>query len=336
MRMSSTAGQTLPRLWLTTDLGVDHMAKTQKQVTQQQSDQGASPHLRTWVKENMQVNEPLKTALARHIVTHHPPKLGTGLLMGSGTGNIILMSETIEDQLKAQASLDLAIVTNNMQVFYLMRDARQKFGAIFGDTQLSLTAGTLRPSLDSLVGRAAEEAMKNPQFFPDRVIFGAKNITFQGGLKLSYQFEDELGVQEALASRPTTMRILIADHTKFGARSTYQAKTQIEDLVREAHTCLVLTTVDKSAEAVLAGEEEALRRLLEKLAADEKFESKEFIFRVILEDGRVFHELTLSEVRADVRGIRTSAIPAKQDLPAVTDPSAGVAPSTSAIVNGRG
>jgi len=314
------------------------MSKLEKrELKRQPTEQDASPHLRTWVKERMRVEEKSKRASACHIVTHYPLKLGTGLLMGSGTSNIILMSEIIQDQLKSKASLDLAIVTNNMQVFYLMRDARQEFGAIFGDTQLSLTAGTLRPSLDSLVGRAAEESIKDPRFFPDRVIFGAKNITFQGGaLKLSYQFEDELGVQEALATRPTTTRILIADHTKFGLRSTYQANIDIEDLIKGAQTCIVLTTVNDSAELTLAFEEKALQALLEDLAKKDAFESKEFVFRLIHEDGRVCREMTLSSVRARVRASLGGVDRAAKQKVALIAAPAGPSGPKRVRANGQG
>lgn len=80
-------------------------------------------------------------------------------------------------------------------------------------------------------------------------------------------------------------------HTKFGVRSTCQAKVTLEDLLRDAEECVVITTSSGQNDRILVEEQEALSDLRKSLASKPEYATKEVVLRVIHSDGRVEREL---------------------------------------------
>jgi hypothetical protein len=82
---------------------------------------------------------------------------------------------------------------------------------------------------------------------PRFVFVGAAGLRFQGGdIEISYEFEGELSVQEAYATRPTKTRIILCDHSKLGERAAYKANVDAEKMMAEADECLVISTFPTS------------------------------------------------------------------------------------------
>jgi hypothetical protein len=155
-----------------------------------------------------------------------------------------------------------------------------------------------------MIGDHAALSIRSDLFNPRVVFLGAAGLTFQNGLSISFQFEEEISTQKAFATRSTTDRVLLCDHEKVGRPSFYNLKLSIEELMENALNCYILTTYDPDCPEVqmmLMEEEQALRKLLEPLAEDHRFDSKDFVFRMIRADGTVERELRLSELRKVVR-----------------------------------
>jgi DeoR/GlpR family transcriptional regulator of sugar metabolism len=252
---------------------------------------------KNWIDTKQLEASAEKQVMARHVATHDFIHHGSSLLIGAGTSNISLIDEVLQHQLGDDKGLDLSIITNSLQVFYRIRDAKQIHAKLLADTEVSLTGGVVRRTLDSMIGRAAAKAVKSPHFSPELVFFGAHGVTFKEGLSLSYHFEDELEVQEALATRPTHRRFLLADHTKFSKRTSYQAELCIEDLLRSAHECYVITTVDENSKSILLDEAKALQELLRPIAGNPVFDGRDFMFRVIDKEGNVWKQVSLGDLR---------------------------------------
>jgi DeoR/GlpR family transcriptional regulator of sugar metabolism len=257
-------------------------------------------YLRSWVVRSGKTVPEWKRALAHHVVGHRFIKYGSSLLLGSGTTPIFLIQEIIRAQTVKLEPWDLAIFTSNLQVFWELRDARQKYAEIFGDTQVILTGGKINNALDSLIGDYAARAVRSSHINPSLVFFGAAALSFRQRLQVSFQFEEEIATQVAFATRPTEQRFLLVDHTKIGKSCFYDAELSIEALLDRTRQAYIITTIDPAdptAMANLQKEEEALERLLTPLVNDPKFADKDFIFRVVKEDGSVHKELSLEGLR---------------------------------------
>jgi hypothetical protein len=267
-------------------------------------------NLRTWLVKTGDRAKNWKNALVRHVVTHDFIAYGDSLLIGSGTTFMFLMKGIVEAQQAKGEAPDLAIVTSNLQVMYTVRDAQRDSADIFGNTQVVLTGGRLNNSLDSLIGDYASQAVTGDWFSPRSVFFGAAGLTFQGGLNISFQFEEEISTQVAFATRPTAQRILLVDHSKVGKPSFSRAKLSIESLMKGAQICYVITTIDTAdpeAMARLELERRALQRLLAPLRRRADLKGKDFVFRVVNEEGAVAFEVRLQETRDGGRPSRAKA-----------------------------
>jgi hypothetical protein len=239
-----------------------------------------------------------KMTLVHHVVTHGFISYGDSLWLGSGTTPIHLMKGIVAAQVAKREAPDLAIVTSNLQVLYAMRDAQRDNADIFSNTQVILTGGRLNSSLDSLIGDYAVQAVNGDWFSPRTVFFGAAGLTFKGGLNISFQFEEEISTQVAFATRPTSKRVLLVDHTKLGKPSFSKAKLSLESLMKDAEVCFVITTVDKKdpdSIARIESERRSLDDLLAPLRKKNDLKAKDFVFRVINSDNAVEFEVRLHE-----------------------------------------
>jgi DeoR/GlpR family transcriptional regulator of sugar metabolism len=255
---------------------------------------------RTWVVRAGKKAERWKTGLVKHVVTHDFINYGDSLALGSGTTPMYLVKALVAAQIAKGEAFDLAIVTSNLQVLYEFRDAQLKNADVLGNTQVIVTGGRLNNSLDSMIGDYAALSIRSELFNPRLVFVGAAGLTFQNGLNISYQFEEEISTQKAFATRSTTTRVLLCDHEKIGKPSFYNLKLTIEELMKDAHNCYVITTYDPespSVVAVLEQEQKALKELLLPLLGKREFDGKDFVFRMVREDGSVERELRLNDLR---------------------------------------
>jgi DeoR/GlpR family transcriptional regulator of sugar metabolism len=279
------------------------------------SNETNTPELfKTWMKWNNSQAKKEKSAVGTYVATHHFVRYGDSLLVGSGTAPVTVIDRLIDQQKTDNEPLDLAILTNNLQVLYLIRDEQKEEAArVFLDTQVRLTGGTLRATLDSLTGPFAVESIESLDYCPDVIVFGAKRITFVGGLSLSYHFDDELLLQKGFALRPTKKRILVVDHSKFGSRSNCRINVSIHEMMKDANECYVLTDypIDSKDIAIFKREEEALQTALTEIAEKPEFFDKDFVLRSVDLTGAVVSEVSLARIRDDHRQANASATSSK-------------------------
>jgi hypothetical protein len=87
-----------------------------------------------------------------------------------------------------------------------------------------------------------------------------------------------------------------------GRQSFYNLKLSIEELMKDAQNCYVITTYDPDSPdvvAVLEHEEKALKELLRPLLNKPEFEGKDFVYRMVRANGSVERELRLNEMRKE-------------------------------------
>lgn len=259
-----------------------------------------------WVKQSSRREPDSKRAIAHYAATHLI-EYGDVIQVGSGTTFNALMDKIIEGQLDKQNGLDLIILTSNLQVLSRASDAQSRDQSIFGTMQIILTGGALQMSLDSLIGEFAAEGVKTELIHPRTTFFGASGLSFRDGLTVRYQFEEEISTQVAYATRPTSRRVLLCDHTKFGRKTGWKAGLTLESLLLNTDTCLIISTLPEgnSKESVqwrkvIEQEEDELRVLLRSLLsgpAADTYADKEFALRLVDRRGKVIRQVALSELR---------------------------------------
>jgi hypothetical protein len=252
-------------------------------------------HERSWVVARSQNAPEWKKALAGYASTHliEPQQM---IQIGSGTTLNSLMDAIVARQVK-----DLQILTTNLQVLTKGRTVQNALGAM----NIIFTGGTLNSSLDCTSGPYAAEGVASERYCPHAVFFGAVGVSFTQGLGISYAFEDEESTQVAYATRPTSRRVLLFDHTKlgqtFGKKARLGGQTlSIQAMLKDAQECLFVTTypeADADVRATIEREEAALKKLLAPLVQDPDFDGRDFVFRLVTKDGNVFQDKSLSGLR---------------------------------------
>lgn len=266
----------------------------------------------SWIRKRLTLSSSEKRALAAyaagHLVLH-----GDVLYLGTGTTLTELMTQLILRQAREQSLLDLLIVTNSMQVVAVSRPdedpPREGAGSnvddarltICRETQLILLGGKMNASLDSLNGPLAVRGINDKSYSPSTVFFGCRGLNCAEDLLVYYQFEEELSVQEAYASRPTTRRVLMCDHTKFGTTVGCKANITAKSLLRDAAECIILTTQpsDTPMRKALDAQIASLRHLCEGLADDESLNGKELALWLIDKEGNRHVAVSLAEIRGN-------------------------------------
>jgi DeoR/GlpR family transcriptional regulator of sugar metabolism len=275
-----------------------------------------------WVTQCSQLAPKWKQALSHHAATH---LIGYGdvIQLGSGTTFNSLMDKIIELQSKNKKAMDLIILTSNLQILAKGRDAQVSDPSIFGTMQIVLTGGALQVSLDSLTGEYAAKGVRYDFINPRTVFLGAAGLSFKDGLTITYQFQDEISIQVAYATRPTAHRVILCDHTKLGKKAAWNAELTAEILPRrlrspDAHytksllthtdSCTIISTLpdDNDPEGALyiktiKEEENAFLALIEPLAFNKDYAEKDFAFRLIGSTGEVKREHSLSGLREQRR-----------------------------------
>jgi len=243
-----------------------------------------------------------KRAIARHASTHLI-EYGSAVQMGAGTTFSMLMDEIVAQQVQTKKSLDLIVMTTNLEVMAKGRDARMVHADLLQSMQIILTGGSLQSSLGALVGPYAVEGIRAEKIRPNVVFFGAAGVSFANGLSIRYQFADELATQEAYATRPTDARVLLCDHTKLGRQCGWQAEITVDAALAHTDKFLIITTypAENQEECIRLGEQiQAFDKMLDGLATDDRLDPKDFALRLINLDGEVVKELSLVERRREM------------------------------------
>jgi len=274
-------------------------------VAEQDTEGGLSA---SWVQHWTNEHKDLKHALAHHAATHLID-YGAVIQVGSGTTLNYFMEQVVELQKVNNTPLDLMILTTNLQVMGIGRDAKKdpQHKGIFDTMQIILTGGALQLSLHSLVGQYAAEAVRTDVVHPKLVFFGAAGLTFEGGrLGVSYQFEDELTTQVSYATRPTLHRILLCDQTKLGSKVAWKAAgITAESMLTQAQKCTIISTLPDESDVdhkKVLHEVEEFEKLLERLKQEKEFNEKDFSLRLVNSDGEVKLERSLAEIRGRSAG----------------------------------
>ncbi len=223
-------------------------------------------------------------------------RYGHVIQVGSGTTFDFLVDAIFNRQTEQQTSLDLVIMTTNLRVVEKGREALMANVGVLGGTQIILTGGALHRSLHSLVGPFAADGVQSQTLIPDFVFWGAGGLRFRDKFLITYQFGDELGVQEAYATRPTSHRVLLCDHTKFRSASAWRASISPELLLAKTNQCSIITTIpdDEKEAKPIRNEIEAFKALINDMVNDEKFKNKEFALRVVDIAGEEVTDLAVS------------------------------------------
>jgi DeoR/GlpR family transcriptional regulator of sugar metabolism len=263
-----------------------------------------------------------KDAIANY-VANHPEFIDYAAViqLGSGTSFNKLMEKIVDRQRVQHRGLDLIILTNNLKVLEIGRDAQCEDAGVFSTMQIVLTGGSLQFSLHSLVGKYAEEGVRSQMIRPNVVFFGAAGLSFDSrDVNITYQFHEELSTQVSYGTRPTDHRVILCDHTKLGKKSAWNSGITVKSMLETTDRCTIISTFPESPTnatdrerketehqlQVVEAQVKAFEQLLESLAADPYFQNKEFVLRLVDREARVKREFSLSERRA--KGHRQTAV----------------------------
>ena len=258
------------------------------------SDRDPSP----WVDYKIRRSEEEKRGLAAFCVRHMLQDVdGPALVvqLASGTTNTYVMDQMISALSEEDLALDLTVVTTNLTVMELGRDALRHRKRV-DSLQVIVTGGTTNWSLHSLLGEHAAMGVASPSYYPDYVVFGAKGISFRDGrLRLLYQFERELATQRAYATRPTYERIVLCDDSKLRERVGFELPVDPADLMRDAdRLTFVLTRPADEEPDWFSREKKGFIDLAEairsRLDAKSRTEKKVRLF-VVGDDGRTTEKI---------------------------------------------
>src|SRR5207244_3328657 len=127
------------------------------------------------------------------------------------------------------------------------------------------------------------------------IFFGASGLTFCNGFRIAYNYADECPTQLIYATRPSNMRVLMADHTKLGITSGATIQVTIASMLEHCNLVIIVSDFDLAQappeqRALIEREARGLHSLLEPLKNNTQFESKNFIFRLVDLEGAVVRE----------------------------------------------
>lgn len=266
-----------------------------------------------WLDHSALVATEWKEAIAIY-AANHPEFIDYAAViqLGSGSSFNKLMEKIVDRQRVQHRGLDLIILTNNLKVLEIGRDAQCEDAGVFSTMQIVLTGGSLQFSLHSLVGKYAEEGVRSHMIRPNVVFFGAAGLSFDSrDVNITYQFHEELSTQVSYGTRPTDHRVILCDHTKFGKKSAWNSGITVKSMFETTDRCTIISTLPESpANAterdrketehqlqVVEAQLKAFEQLLDSLAAESFFQNKEFVLRLVDREARVKREVSLSEHR---------------------------------------
>jgi DeoR/GlpR family transcriptional regulator of sugar metabolism len=196
----------------------------------------------SWVAHHSTLQIHYKNAISSHAVSHFL-RFGQVVQMGSGTTLNALMAQITDYQKSQKTPLDLNILTTNLEIAQMGKEAAESDPKIFGSTQVIITGGMLLPSLNALVGTYAADNVRTDLIKPDIVFVGVAGIGFgKPHGKITYHFDHELETQESYATRPTYHRVVLCDHTKLGKTTRWCAGASVLSLLGDANECTILSS----------------------------------------------------------------------------------------------
>ena len=225
----------------------------------------------TWVSHHTYLQQKYKQGISIYSVSHFID-FGQVVQLGSGTTLNALMSTVIDYQKTQRKPLDLTILTTNLEIAQMGKEAAENDPKVFGSTQVIITGGILLPSLNSLVGNYAADNVRSHLIDPDIVFLGVAGISFEPpNGRITYHFDQELKTQESYATRPTRKRIVLCDHTKLGRSTRWRAEASVKSLAQNTEEkCTILSSYpDKSdkqfseLEEVIAKQKEMFKGLID-------------------------------------------------------------------------
>jgi DeoR/GlpR family transcriptional regulator of sugar metabolism len=161
---------------------------------------------------------------------------GETVFLGSGT-TVLEVARNLKER------RNLTVITNSLQVIILLSE--------FPHITIVCVGGLLRPSEFSFIGHISEMALTEVR--ADKVFIGVRAINIEEGLTNDY-------LPETLTDRAILdigkEKIVVADHTKFGRRSTVRLVpiNQIQTLVTGVETSAeLLNEIAKHNIQVLTG-----------------------------------------------------------------------------------
>lgn len=246
----------------------------------------------SWVSYHSGLNVDYKRAISAYAVSHYL-EFGQVIQLGSGTTLNALMSQITDYQRNMQKPLDLIILTTNLEIAQMGKEAAESDPKIFHSTQVIITGGILLPSLYSLVGDYAARNVRTPLIEPDIVFIGVAGIGFSPpNGRITYHFDQELKTQESYITRPARHRIILCDHSKLGNTSRWCSEATLRSLLANTDECTILSSYPSETD-------KSLGREREKQVVDEQIES----FRRLMDRWRAGG--LPEEVRADSGDKRT-------------------------------
>jgi len=238
-----------------------------------------------------------KAVVAQYVATHLV-QFGQVIQMASGTTLTAVMNKLIERQTITKKPLELIIMTTNLDIANLAREASLVHPAIFATQQVLLTGGELHPSLLSLVGPLAAQGVMTAAINPSIVILGAAAVSFQADYgALIYHYGNELGTQIAYANRPTKHRIIIFDCEKLNIESGFKSTSFDQTLKTADEVSLICNFPDTGTREEIdrvRAEIEKFEEMLDRMKHDKSgiLANKTFRLRLIDSSGNVHTEIS--------------------------------------------
>jgi DeoR/GlpR family transcriptional regulator of sugar metabolism len=255
-----------------------------------------------------------KERLAQYVATHFigdQKQHAMTVQIASGTQMIYLMDAVIKVQKDAGArSLDLGIMTNNLDAFTPSARATLENANSFGSWDITLTGGTYHAPTRSLYGPIAADQIEAKTFAPDAVFFGVFTIAFTADdLEIYYHFRDQLVTQRSYALRPTKNRVVVFDHTKLGVRSGNLLKVTAEEMLEKAENVIFCSSWpdDREHQERIEREIQSFQKLSNRIQGNRKFTGKRLTLRLIGENSIVTNEYPQPNKRPLAKPIRRQA-----------------------------
>ncbi len=241
-----------------------------------------------WFQHQMTHGFAQRNAVANYAAHHWYPKYASQIYIGPGLSPYRFAHAAFKRQSDSKNPLDLTILTNNVSVLSLAVEVSNDFGEVFRNMQVLPVKGRLHTSLNAIVGSHAARDLSDGEHTPDLVVMGAYGMTFDPSrLGFWYYFDEEISAQEALATRPTHARIVLASGDKIGRTSAFRANVSLKSLLKGTEYCAIISSVPtcekkrRAFELQIANLKDLLVAVAE--SEDPHFDDKCFDFQVLNE-----------------------------------------------------
>jgi|GEM_PF-5656956 len=207
-----------------------------------------------WCELQAQQGVPERSLVAKYAAASlSEVKHAAAHVIGPGLTPGLFVSALLERQQKSGKPLDLTLVTNSHGVVDLVNHFKSKPNGIFvfNNMQVIDISGTVHGSLNAKLGSRAARELADSSYIPDSVVMGAHGLICDPKrMSLYYYYDQELSVQEALATRPTKHRIILASAEKIGRTSVFRANVSFKSLLTNTKRCSIVSSMPTKADAI--------------------------------------------------------------------------------------